>query len=136
VLGGWTPVYVTFEEVKAELTAVGQRLLSPDEWEYARGLGPGTLFAWGDRLGGWGAAETVTGLRLGASNCPELTSVRAEVRGSDWGAADCGGLSEFRSAVVRAPAFRDPETVAGEAGKAGVRGRLYRSAMEVPDVDW
>jgi hypothetical protein len=76
------------------------------------------------------------GLRLGDPYRPELTSVRAEVRGSDFGDASCGGRTDFFDAVLRAPAFRDPEIVAGEAGKARVGRRRYRPAIEVPPVAW
>ncbi|GAA5198265.1 hypothetical protein GCM10023322_71240 [Rugosimonospora acidiphila] len=76
----------------------------------------------------------MTGLRLGDSYWPELTSVRAKVRGSDFGEASCGGRTDFFHAVLRAPAFRAPDIVACEAGKVGVRRRRYRPAIEVPLV--
>jgi hypothetical protein len=80
------------------------------------------------------APETVSGLRRTSAYLAELTSVRAEVRGSDLGDAGCGGYPHFNHFVLEAQAVRDPEVVAGETGvawvgpdvPAGVRGAAGR----------
>jgi hypothetical protein len=128
----WTAGPAGYDGVVAGLAAAGRRLLTPDEWEYACGLGRGTLFAWGDRMPAPGDEETPTGLRLGDLYWPELTSVRAEVRGGDFGELGCGGETEFHHSLLRSPAFRDPRIVAAEAGVPGVRRRRFRAAIEVP----
>ena len=139
----WTAAYVTFDQVVADLAGAGHRLLTPDEWEYAMGLGPGTLFPWGDDPDDRETAETVTGLRPGDPSWPELTSVHGEVRGTDLGESACGGANlaaaqladdRLADALLCAPAFRDPEIVADESGRPGVRRRRYRAAFEVPPL--
>lgn len=122
-----------YDDVAADLALAGRRLLTPDEWEYACGLGRGTLFAWGDRMPAPRDAETVTGLRLGDMYWPELTAVRTEVRGGDFGVRGCGGETEFHHSLLRSPAFRDPEILADEAGVPSVcRRRRFRAAIDVP----
>ncbi|MFF5230823.1 hypothetical protein [Dactylosporangium sp. NPDC000521] len=128
----WTAGPAGYDEVVTGLATAGRRLLTPDEWEYACGLGRGTLFAWGDRMPAPRDRETPTGLRLGDMYWPELTSVRTEVRGGDFGVLGCGGETEFHHSLLRAPAFRDPEIVAAEAGVPSVRRRRFRAAIEVP----
>ncbi|MET7420885.1 hypothetical protein [Dactylosporangium sp. NPDC005555] len=126
----------TYDEVVTDLALAGERLLTPDEWEYAHGLGRGTLFAWGDRMPAPQDEETPTGLRLGDMYWPELTSVRTEVRGGDFGELGCGGETEFHHSLLRSPAFRDPQIVAAEASVPTVRRRRFRAAIEVPpDID-
>ncbi|MFI5912122.1 hypothetical protein [Dactylosporangium sp. NPDC051541] len=132
----WLAVHVTHAEVVADLAATGRRLLTPDEWEYAHGLGPGTLFPSGDRFERRAGPETVTGLRWGDPYYPELTAVHGEVRGSDLGNASCGGATRFYQAMVRIPAFRDAEIVAEDTARTAVRRRRYRPAMEVPPIRW
>jgi hypothetical protein len=122
----------TYDEVVTGLAAAGRRLLTPDEWEYACGLGRGTLFAWGDRMPAPPDEETPTGLQLGDMYWPELTSVRAEVRGGDFGELGCGGDTQFHHSLLRSPAFRDPQIVTAETRVPSVRRRRYRAAIEVP----
>lgn len=131
----WTDSYVTFDEVVAELAADGWRLPSPDEYEYMTGLGSGHLFAWGDRMAEPPELDLVTGLRRPTGYFPELTGVRAEVRGSDWGEAACGGYGDFHNTIMWVPAYRNAEVVAGEAGLDGVRARVYRPVFEAPQVN-
>jgi hypothetical protein len=121
-----------YDDVVTGLATAGRRLLTPDEWEYACGLGRGTLFSWGDRMPAPRDGETPTGLRLGDMYWPELTSVRTEVRGGDFGVLGCGGETEFHHSLLRSPAFRDPQIVAAEAGVPDVRHRRFRAAMDVP----
>ncbi|HEX5142925.1 MAG TPA: hypothetical protein VFW21_03545 [Mycobacterium sp.] len=60
--------------------------------------------------------------------------MRAEVRGGDFGVLGCGGETAFFHLLLRAPAFRDPEIIADETDKIGVRRRRYRAAIEVPPI--
>ncbi len=134
VVRAWADSYVTYADVVTGLADHGRRLPTPDEWEYAMGFGGAGLFPWGDRFDRPADAERVTGVPAHGVDVPELTGVRAEVRGSDGGAAV--GSGDFYHGVVRSPAHRDPETVAGETGVTGVRGRLVRAVFEAPGVDW
>lgn len=151
VTEAWLAAFINYDTVVDELAAQGRRLLSPDEWEWVYGLGAGTLFPWGDRFpnrydhiadtnriveavpGGMvidDSVSNVLGLRLAVNSYkPELTSVRAEVRGGDFGESACGGMSRFYQLLLTAPAYRDPECVAAEHGRADVRHRLYRPVI-------
>lgn len=132
----WTAAYAAYDDIVSELAGLGRRLLTPDEWEYAYAFGPTTLFAWGDRFDASDrhALETVTGLHRGDMTWPELTSARAEVRGGDFGRLGCGGETTFFHLLLRAPAFRDPDIIADEKNKVGVRRRRYRPAIEVSPI--
>ncbi|BCJ41036.1 hypothetical protein GCM10010168_46650 [Actinoplanes ianthinogenes] len=99
------------------LAGLGQRLLTPDEWEHACGGGVATLFRWGDDNpdGDPWSAETGPhrepnrfGLHIGQDPYrEERTASRDVVCGGDGGSAVCGGAGSFLSWLTIATAYRD-----------------------------
>jgi hypothetical protein len=139
---GWTHAGVV-----ACLAERGLRLPTPDEWEYARGLGTGTLFAWGERFPAPGSRGPVLrlpggtvvdrtdgdalGLRDTDGAADELTADPDEVRGCDGGVAGCGGLPRFYTWLIEAPAFRDPEQTARHRAGEPYGRKAYRPVLPV-----
>ncbi|MFI7547410.1 hypothetical protein [Actinoplanes sp. NPDC049599] len=101
----------------ARLAGLGQRLLTPDEWEHACGAGATTLFRWGAAnpdSDPWSAATgphrgpNLFGLSIGQDPYrEERTSVRDVVCGGDGGSVVCGGAGSFLSWLTIATAYRD-----------------------------
>ncbi|MGN9811403.1 hypothetical protein ACTMSW_18850 [Micromonospora sp. BQ11] len=99
------------------LAALGQRLLTPDEWEHACGAGATTLFRWGDAnppSDPWSAktgphrVPNLFGLHIGQDPYQEeRTAERGVVCGGDGGSAVCGGAGDFLAWLTIATAFRD-----------------------------
>ena len=101
----------------ARLGGLGQRLLTPDEWEHACGAGATTLFRWGDAnpdsdpySEGTGPhrGPNLFGLHIGQDPyCEERTATRGVVCGGDGGSVVCGGAGSFLSWLTIATAYRD-----------------------------
>ncbi len=125
VEAAWLLDRPSYDDEVARLAGLGQRLLTPDEWEHACGAGAVTLFRWGDSNPGsdpWTMdagphrEPNLFGLRIGQDPyCEERTAVRDVVCGGDGGSAVCGGAGSFLSWLTIATAYRDPEGVAGES---------------------
>ncbi|KAA2266554.1 hypothetical protein F0L68_02115 [Solihabitans fulvus] len=120
VRSAWLLDCPLYEEEVDRLAAIGQRLLTPDEWEHACGGGAPTLFRWGDTYpaGGdpYSAAEgphllpNIFGLEIGQDPYQdERTADPGVVCGGDGGSAVHGGGGEFVSWLTVATAFRDTE---------------------------
>lgn len=120
VLAAWMYDNPTYEEEVAKQTALGRRLLTPDEWEYACGAGAATLFRWGDTYpGGTDPYSASTGphrlpnlFGLHIAQDPyrdERTADPKVVCGGDGGGMVCGGSGEFLSWLTIATAYRDAE---------------------------
>ncbi|WP_212842865.1 hypothetical protein [Catellatospora sp. IY07-71] len=123
----------------ARLAALGQRLLTPDEWEYACGAGAATLFRWGDTYPGdvrspfcrddicaytcSGVGDPCADHRDGPHRRPnvfglaigqnpyreERTADPAVICGGDGGSMVCGGSGGFVSWLTLATAYRDAD---------------------------
>lgn len=99
------------------LAALGQRLLTPDEWEHACAAGAATLFRWGDAnpdSDPWSARTgphrepNLFGLSIGQDPYrEERTASRDVVCGGDGGSVVCGGAGSFLSWLTIATAYRD-----------------------------
>ncbi|GAA2363139.1 hypothetical protein [Dactylosporangium salmoneum] len=130
----------------ARLAAIGQRLLTPDEWEYACGAGAASLFRWGDACPAgpdpYSAASgphrepNLFGLLIGQDPYrDERTADPAVVCGGDGGGMVCGGAGEFVSWLTVATAYRDPdhaEFIQREGEH--LDQMLIRPAIPVPDT--
>jgi hypothetical protein len=129
-----TPCY---DDEVARLAALGRRLLTPDEWEYACGAGATSLFRWGDTYPGgprspfrrddiytyasgdgdpWSARTgphrepNLFGLAIGQDPYrDERTADPAVICGGDGGSMVCGGSGEFVSWLTVATAYRDAD---------------------------
>ncbi|GLW27752.1 hypothetical protein [Actinoplanes regularis] len=122
VEAAWLLDSPSYDGEVARLAGLGQRLLTPDEWEHACGAGATTLFRWGDDnpdSDPWSAATgphrepNLFGLRIGQDPyCEERTAVRDVVCGGDGGSVVCGGGGSFLSWLTIATAYRD--TVYGD----------------------
>ncbi|GAA2580067.1 hypothetical protein GCM10010399_07320 [Dactylosporangium fulvum] len=117
VEAAWLLGSPSFDGEVARLAALGQRLLTPDEWEHACGAGATTLFRWGDAnpdSDPWSAktgphrGPNLFGLHIGQDPyCEERTASRDVVCGGDGGSAVCGGVGSFLSWLTIATAYRD-----------------------------
>ncbi len=143
----WLATSLTYPRIADELARAGQRLLSPDEWEHACGLGAGTLFPWGERCpdrcsdersgtpdGVWfgDAQPKLSGLRIAENPYHlELTADPGEVRGGDGGGAGHGGDPWFHSWLPHACAYRDGAQGEHNRSRAGMRRMWVRPALEI-----
>ncbi|WP_155368736.1 hypothetical protein [Catellatospora vulcania] len=120
VRAAWMYDTPSYDDEAARLAALGRRLLTPDEWEYACGAGATTLFRWGDTYPGGGdpwSARTgphrepnLFGLTIGQDPYrDERTADPAVICGGDGGSMVCGGSGEFVSWLTVATAYRDAE---------------------------
>jgi hypothetical protein len=122
--GGPLDVYADLvPEIQRWLATFGAALPSPDQWEYCRGAGASTLWAWGDTeepAPDWPG----TGFDLTFDLDPydyELTDDEAVLCGGDGGSAACGGVGRFLAALPQATAYRpvDADTLASLADEHG-----------------
>jgi formylglycine-generating enzyme required for sulfatase activity len=114
----WLVEEVSHQDEVDRLAFRGQRLLSPEEWEYACGAGASTLFRWGDvqpsgrphmAVSGPHLLTNAFGLDIGQNPFQdERTADPDAVRGGDGGRMACGNLGDFVEWLTLATAFRDP----------------------------
>jgi hypothetical protein len=122
VEAAWLLGNPTYEGEVARLAGLGQRLLTPDEWEHACGAGATTLFRWGDSnpdsdpwsvTTGPHRGPNLFGLHIGQDPyCEERTAIRDVVCGGDGGSVVCGGAGSFLSWLTIATAYRNPHYAA------------------------
>ncbi|MEV4755531.1 hypothetical protein AB0J86_10510 [Micromonospora sp. NPDC049559] len=119
VRAAWLIEVPTYGAAVERLAAAGQRLLTPDEWEYACGAGAATLFRWGDdsppddpysSATGPHRLPNAFGLEIGQDPYrDERTADPEVVCGGDGGGMLCGGAGGFLSWLTLATAYRDVE---------------------------
>jgi hypothetical protein len=120
VAAAWLLDTPSFDAEIQRLAALGQRLLTPDEWEHACGAGATTLFRWGDTVPAGNDPTTATrgphhqpnafGLRIATDPyLAERTANRAVICGGDGGGAVCGGAQGLTAWLTVATSFRDAE---------------------------
>jgi formylglycine-generating enzyme required for sulfatase activity len=118
VEAAWLLDIPSYEAEVDRLAAIGQRLLTPEEWENACGAGAATLFRWGDAcpLGrdphredhGVHRWPNAFGLEIGQDPYrDERTTDPGVVGGGDGGGMVCGGRGWFMSWLTIATSFRD-----------------------------
>jgi hypothetical protein len=117
VEAAWLLGSPSYDGEVTRLAGLGQRLLTPDEWEHACGAGATTLFRWGDanpESDPWSARTgphrepNLFGLHIGQDPYrDERTAVRDVVCGGDGGSVVCGGAGSFVSWLTIATAYRD-----------------------------
>lgn len=140
VEAAWLIDVPTFGQAVSELTGRRQRLLSPDEWEYACSAGAGTLWRWGDdhpadgypydHPAGPQAEPNLFGLTIAHDTyANERTGIADEVRGGDGGGTTCGGAGFFLAWLTLASAYRDADH--GSWVAAGSPAFRLRPAIEV-----
>jgi hypothetical protein len=120
VRAAWMFDNPSYDDEVARLASLGQRLLTPDEWEHACGANATTLFRWGDTYpdGGdpWSARTgphrepNLFGLATGQDPYrDERTADPTVICGGDGGSMVCGGSGEFVSWLTVATAYRDAD---------------------------
>lgn len=118
------------------LAAIGQRLLTPEEWEHACGAGVSTLFRWDDTYPPGGdpcstrfgphLLPNAFGLEIGQDPYrDEWTADPGVVCGGDGGGMVCGGHGEFVSWLTIATAFRDTDYAAWRQQDADLVGQMF-----------
>ncbi|GGN31787.1 hypothetical protein FHR83_005678 [Actinoplanes campanulatus] len=122
VEAAWLLDAPSYDGEVARLAGLGQRLLTPDEWEHACGAGATTLFRWGDanpESDPWSArtgphrGPNLFGLNIGQDPYrEERTAIRDVLCGGDGGTAVCGGSGSFLPWLTIATAFRDDDHAA------------------------
>ncbi|WP_127507656.1 hypothetical protein [Actinoplanes solisilvae] len=125
VEAAWLLGKPSYGDETARLAGIGQRLLTPDEWEHACDAAAGTLFRWGDTnpdSDPWSARTgphrepNLFGLTIGQDPyCPERTAIRDVVCGGDGGSLVCGGAGSYLSWLTIATAYRDTHYAAAVA---------------------
>jgi hypothetical protein len=125
VEAAWLLDSPSYDGEVARLAGLGQRLLTPDEWEHACGAGATTLFRWGDASPDsdpWSATTgphrgpNLFGLCIGQDPYrQERTATRDVVCGGDGGSVVCGGAGSFLSWLTIATAYRDTHYAARAA---------------------
>jgi hypothetical protein len=107
-------------DIPAALSARGQRMPSPDEWEHACGAGSNTLFRWGndcpldrspygDDTGPHNELNAF-GLHIAYDTYrAELTSDVTTLHGGDGGESVCGGYGHLLAWLPLATANRNPD---------------------------
>jgi formylglycine-generating enzyme required for sulfatase activity len=108
----------SYEDAVERVQAMGLRLSTPDEWEYACGAGASSLFRWGNSTpdavypvsstDGPHTEVNLWGLKIGQDPYNhEMTSVPEIVCGGDGGTIVCGGNGYFLGWLTLATAYRD-----------------------------
>jgi hypothetical protein len=141
VEAAWLLGSPSYEGELARLAGLGQRLLTPDEWEHACGAGATTLFRWGDGNPDgdpWSATTgphrgpNLFGLHIGQDPyCEERTATRDVVCGGDGGSVVCGGAGSFLSWLTIATAYRDPRYAAEVANDDSFATMRLRPAIQL-----
>ncbi|SNY55132.1 hypothetical protein [Paractinoplanes atraurantiacus] len=127
----------------ARLAEAGQRLLTPDEWEYACGAGAPTLWRWGDTcplendpsmVRGVQWEPNAFGLEIGQDPYrDERTADPGVVCGGDGGSMVCGGAGVFVSWLTLATSYRDEHHCAAIRDNThGVGEVLIRPVIPLP----
>ncbi|BAL88565.1 hypothetical protein AMIS_33450 [Actinoplanes missouriensis 431] len=145
VESAWLLDAPSYDGEVARLAGLGQRLLTPDEWEHACGAGAASLFRWGDSNPGrdpWSARTgphrepNRFGLRIGEDPYrPERTAARDVVCGGDGGTAVCGGAGSYLSWLTIATAYRDIHYAAEVANDDSFGTMLLRPAIPLAGVE-
>ncbi|GAA0552727.1 hypothetical protein GCM10010172_38970 [Paractinoplanes ferrugineus] len=141
VEAAWLLETPSYEGEVARLAGLGQRLLTPDEWEHACGAGATTLFRWGDSNPGsdpWSAPTgphrepNLFGLHIGQDPYrEERTAIRDVVCGGDGGSVVCGGAGSFLSWLTVATAYRDSHYAAEVANDDSFATMRLRPAIQL-----
>ncbi|MFF5081713.1 hypothetical protein ACFY36_32080 [Actinoplanes sp. NPDC000266] len=133
----------SYETAVARLAEAGQRLLTPDEWEYACGAGTSTLWRWGDTSPLDDDPYTLRtvqyephpfGLEIGQDPYrDERTADPGVVCGGDGGSMVCGGAGAFVSWLTLATSYRDPHHCAAVRDNTyGLDEMLIRPVIPLP----
>jgi hypothetical protein len=143
VEAAWLLAVPAYDDEVRRLAGLGQRLLTPDEWEHACGGGAATLFRWGDDCPPGRDPYTATtgphrepnafGLEIGQDPYrDERTADPDVVCGGDGGTLVHHGAHGFAAWLTLATAYRDARYSAWIAREAQDVGQmLVRPAIEL-----
>lgn len=144
-IAAWQIIPKTYEDIQAELTAEGLRLLTFDEWEYACGAGSTTLFRWGDFCPGdcypdvrsdWKLHLQPNFFGLYMAQDPydrEIINEKQHFRGGDGGSTICGGYGFFVGWLTLATAYGEADALGySDEDIKNISGNIMRRVIPLP----